>query len=89
MIEQTPELVERLIATLDHWDVVSSPGSKPLRDQWRVIIKECNWKLATEDSQMANQLRQASPMATILPSAIRIDIIRALRKIKDFSRAEI
>ena len=51
------------------------------------IIKDQNWSLAVEDSELANQLRQASPMASLLPSNVRFEIIRQVRALKDQQHA--
>lgn len=57
--------------------------SKPLRDRWVRIINERDWGLATEESEVGNQLRQASPLAILLPNQVRFDIIRHVRELKD------
>jgi len=46
---------------------VASIRSEPLRDEWQRIIAERDWKLALEESDRGQQLRQASPMASLLP----------------------
>ena len=87
MLEADPSLMERLLAILADWDTHVSSRSRPLREKWVQIIKDQNWSLAVEDSALANQLRQASPMASLLPSNVRFEIIRQVRALKDQQHA--
>jgi len=43
--------------------------------------------MATADTEEARQLRQASPMATLLPQETRLDIIRKVKTLKERARA--
>ena len=83
MCEDNPALITRLLATLARWDMSASTRSKPLRDQWVKILEERDWLRATEITEHGNLLRQASPMATILPEEVRLRIIREVRSLKD------
>lgn len=87
MIQSNPALADRLLATLARWDTHASARSKPLRERWVRIIQERDWALAIEESERGNQLRQASPMATLLPTSVRLGIIRHIRKLKDQQHA--
>lgn len=83
MLEKDPSLVDKLLSILADWDTHVSNRSRPLREKWVQIIKDQNWNLAVEDSELANQLRQASPMPSLLPNTVRFEIIRRVRKLKD------
>ena len=83
MLEADPSLVHTLLEILADWDKHVSVRSRPLREKWAQIIQERNWGLAMEESETANELRQASPMACILPNAIRFEIIRRIGVLKD------
>lgn len=87
MLEADPSLTNRLLEILADWDTHVCSRSRPLRERWVKIIKERNWSLALEDSELANQLRQASPMASLLPSGVRFGIIRNVRALKDQKHA--
>lgn len=82
MLEKDPSLTDKLLSILADWDMRASIRSKPLREKWGQIIQEKNWGLAIEDSEMANELRQASPMACILPNAVRFQIIQHVGELK-------
>lgn len=82
MLKEDPELAIQLLEILARWDASGSVHSKPLRDRWVQIIQEQDWELATDDSVLGNQLRQASPMACILPTEIRLEIIQKVRDMR-------
>jgi len=87
MVEANPSLTDKLLEILSRWDTHVSVASRPLRQKWVQIIKERDWSLATEESDLGNQLRQASPMAVILPNDVRLGIIRRVRELKDHQSA--
>lgn len=87
MIKNDPSLADKALSILMGWDTHVSERSKPLRDMWVQIIKTRDWGVATEDSERGSQLRQASPMSILLPSSVRLEIIRQVRKLKDEQHA--
>ena len=83
LLQETPALQSRLLHTLERWNTMHDPWSQSLRDEWFSIITACDWERALEVSDRGNQLRQASPMATLLPNPVRYDIIRRVRFFKE------
>lgn len=79
MLLTDPTLANKALATLERWDSQVSVHSKPLRDRWVEIIKSRDWSAATEESERGNQLRQASPLACLLPDELRLAIIAATK----------
>lgn len=79
LLEADPALADQALATLERWDKHVSSHSKPLRDRWVQIIISKDWALALEQSEQGKQLRQASPLATLLPQAVRMEILRSMR----------
>lgn len=73
-------LIQRALDILARWDTHVSASSKPLRDEWVRILRERDWELALSVSERGNQLRQASPVACVLPTERRLEIIRATSK---------
>jgi hypothetical protein len=71
-----PDLLEQVRATLDHWDRVAPPGSKPLRDEWRRILELRDWDAALDGGDRGQRLRQASPLGRALDARTRWAIIR-------------
>jgi hypothetical protein len=85
MILAEDTLAEKTLAVLARWDTHVSTSSKPLRDTWVEIITKRDWAKALEVSERGNQLRQASPLGTILPNEVRLGIIRKMRVLKDLA----
>ena len=82
LLKKNPELVSRAFATLDRWSATIDPRTRPLLDRWKHILETRNWKLALSNTERAKQLRQASPLATLLPQETRLRIISEIRDIK-------
>jgi hypothetical protein len=71
-----PDLIEAAMQTLDHWDTVAPKNSKPLRDEWRAILRTQDWDRAVANSSKGQQLRQSSPLSRVIDPAERLAIIR-------------
>lgn len=74
-------LIEKALDILARWDAHVSTGSKPLRDEWVRILRERDWESALSVGERGNQLRQASPVACVLPTAQRLAIIQATKRL--------
>jgi hypothetical protein len=78
-IEANPACVAAAFATLDHWDRVAPADTAPLRRLWREILASGDHARALGRDDLGQQLRQASPLAKIIPQATRLAIIRACK----------
>lgn len=76
-------LIQRALDILARWDTHVSVSSKPLRDEWVRILLDRDWASALSASERGNQLRQASPLACLLPTERRRKIIRATATHRD------
>lgn len=85
LLKKNPELVSRAFATVDRWSSTIDPRTRPLLDRWKHILETRNWKLVLSNTESAKQLRQASPLATLLPQETRLRIIAEIRDIKNRS----
>lgn len=74
-------LIKRALAILDRWMQADVIHSGPLLKEWRRILVERDWELALSDSERGNQLRQASPVACVLPNEQRLEIIKSCREV--------
>lgn len=83
MVLEDPSLVDKIVGILSRWDSLPSGASKALRNRWVQIVREQDWALAIEESERGTQLRQASPMACVLPNSVRLQIIAKVRALKD------
>ena len=87
LLKQNPRLVERAVTTLNRWRDTADPRSYPLLDEWRRILDQREWHLAVAPDERGNQLRQASPLATLLPEEKRRGIIRRVKSMKQSAHA--
>ncbi|WP_200912631.1 hypothetical protein [Acidovorax sp. Leaf84] len=79
MIQADPSLAHRALAILERWSERGSRHAKLVRDRWVEIIKAGDWAAALEESERGQQLRQASPMACLVPDDVRLRIIRSVK----------
>jgi len=82
LLQADPALVERVTDTLDRWTATSDSNSRPLLEEWRELIARGKWSRALGRNERARELRQASPLTTIVPENVRLDIIRKVKKWK-------
>lgn len=82
LIGLNDSLAEEALATLARWSLTVTPRTRPLQSAWVEIITKRNWTKALEESEYGNQIRQASPIATLLPDQTRFAIIRQVRALK-------
>lgn len=87
MLLEDPSLGEKALAILARWDEHVCARSKHLRDQWVRIISDRDWSQALEESERGNQLRQSSPLSILLPNDVRLEIIRAIKREREFGDA--
>jgi len=83
LLKADPALVVRARSTLARWRESGDPRTWPLWDEWKRILDKRDWKLALEKSERGNQLRQASPLTTLLPQDTRMGILRKVRAMKE------
>lgn len=81
-VRARPELFERVHANLRHWRGIVSPSTMPYIERWENIAAqgmEHALAVATEDSEDAAALRQASPFAGVLDTKERAAFFRNWR----------
>ena len=83
LVPSDETLIQRALDLLARWDTHVSVESKPLRDEWVRILNERDWVNALGANERDNQLRQASPLACLLPTERRLAIIRATATHRD------
>jgi transcriptional regulator with XRE-family HTH domain len=76
-------LLRRAQDTLARWLNAGSSRSMGLWQEWDVILSQGKWRKVLGRSRRAQELRQASPLITVLPDEVRQSILAqasALRK---------
>ncbi len=83
LIRADPSLVIQAEATLERWLHAGNSRSSGLWKEWQDILRHAKWRKVLSRTRRAQELRQASPLTTILPEASRLTIlaqVSALRK---------
>jgi len=83
LIRKNPEkLIARAQQTLERWQARGPSASQPLWDEWKVVLHRKDWKKVLLKTRRAQELRQASPIVTLLPEETRLRILREVRELK-------
>lgn len=82
LMKKDPDLIRRAIETLDRWRQEGDSRSRPLWDEWADILHRRAWRRALSHTQRSRELRQASPLATVLPEETRQEILRAVQQLR-------
>ena len=75
-LKRNASLVGRLEETLDRWRKTVDARSLTLLEEWQRIIRAQDWCSALSTGERGAQLRQASPLSTLLDQQTRIRIIQ-------------
>jgi transcriptional regulator with XRE-family HTH domain len=82
LMKAQPELILKALETLEQWRAAGDSHSRFLWDEWSVILHRRAWRRALSHTQRAQELRQASPLATILPPESRRRILAEVKRVK-------
>lgn len=81
-VRADPELLHQAQAVLQKWLDAGDQRSASLWIEWKDILEHRRWRKALGRTHRAQELRQASPMATILPPEVRKRILDEIRALK-------
>ncbi|MBN9428518.1 MAG: helix-turn-helix transcriptional regulator [Burkholderiales bacterium] len=87
LLRADPSLVGRLSETLVRWSRRDDPNSRPLLQRWADIITSQDWEAILAETEEGQQLRQGSPLPTLLSEHTRLSIIHTVRSMREQSRA--
>jgi transcriptional regulator with XRE-family HTH domain len=82
LMQKKPELVQQALDTLERWRQSGDSHSRFLWDEWSVILHRRAWRRALSHTKRSKELRQASPLTTILPPETRQRILDEVRRLK-------
>src|SRR4051794_2381749 len=83
MLIEDSSLVATAQATLERWIQRGDPHTLVLWEEWRAILTESDWTRALAEMERGQQLRSASPLPTLLPKAIRLDVLALAQARRD------
>ena len=82
LMQKQPELIQRALDTLDRWRSSGSSHSRFLWDEWSVILHRRAWRRALANTRRSKELRQASPLPTVLPPEVRQRVLGEVQRLK-------
>jgi transcriptional regulator with XRE-family HTH domain len=82
LMKQNPDLIQKALDTLNRWRSQGSSSSQVLWDEWSVILHRRTWRRALSNTQRSRELRQASPLTTVLPADTRKRILDEVQGIR-------
>lgn len=83
MMQKQPSLIQQALDTLEEWRRQGNSHSRFLWDEWAVILHRRAWRRALSHTKRSKELRQSSPLATVLPPYVRqriLDEVQILKK---------
>lgn len=81
-VKADPALLHKAKATIHRWLESGDPRSASLWREWQQILEGGTWRKALGRTRHAQQLRQASPIVTVLPEEVRQAILVQVSKLR-------
>jgi transcriptional regulator with XRE-family HTH domain len=82
LMRKQPELISQAVETLERWRSGGKSNSQFLWDEWSIILHRRAWRRALSHTRRGKELRQASPLATVLPREVRQRILDQVSALK-------
>jgi len=82
LLREQPELVDQAQATLERWLGGRVSSTTSLWQEWRGILERRSWRRVLGRTRRAQELRQASPLITVLPAKVRERILADISQLK-------
>ena len=82
LVQKRPELLQQALDTLERWRDSGASSSRVLWDEWSVILHRRDWRRVLSHTRRSRELRQASPLTTVLPADVRERILEEVRQLK-------
>lgn len=82
LVRANPKLLEEAKRTTERWIGAGNKQSHGLFLEWLKILQEAQWRKVLGRSRHAQELRQASPLPTVLPEEVRERILRDVSNLK-------
>lgn len=82
LAKANPALVQQALDTAKRWLTIGDSRSASLWREWQAILEAGSWRKALGRTRHAQQLRQASPLVTVLPEEVRQRILKDVSDLK-------
>ena len=83
LLKKQPHLVQQALETLERWRSQGDSSSRFLWDEWSVILHRRAWRRALSQSKRSKELRQASPLPTVLLPESRQRILDEIKRLRE------
>lgn len=82
LVRADPALRRAAEDTLDRWLQAGNSRSNSLWLEWRDILRDGTWRKVLGRTRRAQELRQASPLVTVLPEHVRQSVLAQVSSLK-------
>lgn len=82
LAKHNPSLLQRAQDTTARWLANGDPRSAVLWREWQRILSAQAWRKVLSRTRHAQQLRQSSPLVTVLPEEVRLQILKEVRELR-------
>lgn len=82
LVRADPALLQRAEQTLAGWLQSGNSRSSGLWREWQDILRHGQWRKVLGRTRRAQELRQASPLVTVLPAALRTSVLAQVSELK-------
>ncbi len=87
LVKRDDKLRLKALQTLDQWRAQPGSRSSPLWDEWSVVLHRKQWRRVLANTQRSNELRQASPLLSVLPEQVRQKVLDDIKSLKSQASA--
>jgi len=87
LVKRDDKLRLKALQTLERWRAQPGSRSSPLWDEWSVVLHRKQWRRVLASTQRSNELRQASPMLSVLPEQVRQKVLDDIKSLKSQASA--
>jgi len=82
LVKADPGLVALAQDIVKRWLATGDSRSASLWHEWQRVLETGSWRKVLGRTRHAQQLRQASPLVTVLPESVRQNILQQVSKLK-------
>jgi transcriptional regulator with XRE-family HTH domain len=82
LVRADPALRRAAEDTLDRWLQAGNSRSNSVWLEWRDILRDGTWRKVLGRTRRAQELRQASPLVTVLPEHVRQSVLAQVSSLK-------
>ncbi len=83
LVRSDPGLLFQAEETLQRWIMSGNSRSSGLWQERQNILGHCKWRKVLGRTRRAQELRQASPLTTVLPDSVRQSILAQVSELKE------